>query len=423
MTTCKKKIDLRNPSAADCERAAREAAATAGAPDAPRRVYLDNAATTRVLPEIAEAMREALTGRYGNPSSLHGAGREARKGVEDARAYLARALNAAPPEIVFTSGGTESDNLALFGTARALAGKGRHLVVSAVEHPAVLLAARALEAEGFALTVVGVDGEGRVSPDDVARALRPDTILVSVMHVNNETGVVQPVAEIARLAKARGAVVHTDAVQAFGKIPVDVKALGVDLLTVSAHKIHGPKGAGALYVRKGAALRPVQTGGHQEWDRRPGTENVAGIAGFAAAAERAGRDLPGRVAAARALRDRLERGIAGRIGRARVNGGGAERSPYILNASFEDAEGESMLIALDLEGVCVSTGSACSSGSATPSHVLHAMRLSREEAQGSLRFSFSEETTAEEIDAALGALERVVARLRAMAPPPFDRFR
>jgi cysteine desulfurase len=414
MTSCRKKIDLRAPAAADCARAAREPEA-AGAGAAPRRVYLDNAATTVVLPEVAAAMAEVLTGRYGNPSSLHGAGRDARKALEDARAVVARCLGAAPLEMAFTSGGTESDNLALFGTARALREKGRHLVVSAVEHPAVLSAARALEADGWALTVVGVDGEGRVSPDDVERALRPDTVLVSVMLVNNETGVIQPVAEIARRARARGVAVHTDAVQALGKIPIDAPALGVDLLTVSAHKVHGPKGIGALWSRKGAALRPSQVGGHQEWDRRPGTENVAGIAGFAAAAEIACRDLAGRAAAVGALRDRLERGLSERVGRVRVNGAGAERVPHIASVSVEGAEGESMLIGLDLEGICVSTGSACSSGSATPSHVLAAMGLSRERAQGSLRFSLAGLTIAEEIDAAVEALARVAARLRAIA--------
>jgi cysteine desulfurase len=414
MTSCRKKIDLRAPSSDDCARAARETE-SAGAGGAPR-VYLDNAATTRVLPEVAAAMAEALMGRFGNPSSLHGAGRDARKALEDARAAVARCLGAAPREVVFTSGGTESDNLALFGTARALREKGRHLVTSAIEHPAVLSAARALEAEGWALTVVGVDGEGRVSPDDVERALRPDTVLVSVMLVNNETGVVQPVSEIARRARARGVAVHTDAVQGLGKIPVDVGALGVDLLTISAHKIHGPKGVGALWARAGADLRPSQVGGHQEWNRRPGTENVAGIVGFAVAAGRACRDLPRRAAAVRALRERLERGLTERVGRVRVNGAGAERVPAIASVSVEGAEGESMLIGLDLEGVCVSTGSACSSGSATPSHVLAAMGLPRERAQGSLRLSLSGETTAAEIDAAVEALARVAARLRAIAP-------
>ncbi len=413
MAKCKRTLDLRNPTPADCARAAREPATGA---EGPRRVYLDNAATTRVLPEVAEAMRRVLVERAGNPSSLHAAGREARKLLEDARATVARCLGAAPTELLFTSGGTEADNLALFGAARALRERGRHLVTSAVEHPAVLAAARALEAEGWALTVVGVDGEGHVSPDDVERALRPETTLVSVMLVNNETGVIQPVGEIARRARARGALVHTDAVQAFGKIPVDARDLGVDLLTVSAHKIHGPKGTGALYVRKGTPLRPRQAGGHQEWDLRPGTENVAGIVGFAEAAARAHRDLAGGAEAVAALRGRLERGLAERVGRVRVNGGGAARAPHIASVAVAGAEGEAMLISLDLEGICVSTGSACSSGSAAPSHVLSAMGLPVEAAAGSLRFSLSGETTAEEIDCAIEALARVASRLREIAP-------
>jgi cysteine desulfurase len=424
-------------------------------------VYLDNAATTRVHPSVVEAMTPFLTEGYGNPSSLHAAGRAARKAVDDARAAVARTLGAHPMEVVFTSGGTEADNLALFGAARArrAEGKGGHVVVSAVEHSAVLNAAEALEEEGFAVTRVGVDAAGRVDPGDVGRALRPDTVLVSVMLVNNETGVVQPVAEIARLARASGVLMHTDAVQAFGKIPVDVRDLGVDLLSVSAHKIHGPKGVGALYVRKGTPLRPVQVGGHQEWDRRGGTENVAGIVGFGVAVERAMRELPARCARMEGLRERLERGIIERIERVKVNGGGGkgtgdtsrgtgdegrgtrergtatspvprppspasllspvplhERAPHLLNVSFEGAEGESLLISLDTMGVCVATGSACASGSVEPSHVLTAMGLPLELAQGALRFSVSEETTAEEVDYAVECLVKAVGRLREMSP-------
>jgi len=414
MAGCKRKIDLRRVSAADAARAVREP--SAGNPFGPRRIYLDNAASTPVLPEVAAAMAEALAERYGNPSSLHGAGRDARKAIEDARAVVARVLGAAPAEIVLTSGGTESDNLALFGAAAALRGRGRHVVVSAVEHPAVLAAARALESDGGSLAVVGVDAEGRVSPDDVARALRPDTVLVSVMLVNNETGVIQPVREIARIAHERGVLVHTDAVQALGQIPVDVRALGVDLLTVSAHKIHGPKGSGALYVRKGTPLRPRQAGGHQEGDRRPGTENVAGIVGFAAAASLALRDLPARAAGIRALRDRLEAGLVERVGRVRINGAGADRAPHITSATVAGAGGEALLVSLDLEGICVSTGSACASGGAAPSHVLAAQGLSVEAAAGTLRLSLSGLTTAEEIDRAVETLSRVAMRLRAIAP-------
>jgi cysteine desulfurase len=409
---CKPKLDLRAPAAADVNRALTEAGVPETKDGPTPRIYLDNAATTRVHPAVAATMAHALTDGFGNPSSLHAAGREARKAVEDARAAIARHLRCAPREIVFTSGGTEADNLALFGAARALRAKGAHVVTTAIEHPAVHEAARALESEGVSVTFVGVDAAGRVDPAEIERALRPDTTLVSVMLVNNETGVIQPVAEIARRVRPRGVLVHTDAVQALGKMPVDIGSLGADLLAVSAHKIQGPKGIGALYVRKGVALLPRQIGGHQEWDVRPGTENLPGIVGFAAAVERAHRDLPGRIEALRALRDRLERGLAGRAGGVRVHGAGADRSPAILNASFEGVDGESLLIALDRMGVCVSTGSACASGSAEPSRVLAAMGIPRETAKGAVRFSLSDETTAEEIDAAIGCVERAVTRLR-----------
>jgi cysteine desulfurase len=412
-TGCKTKVDLRAPTASALRRALAEPAGAAPRAASPRRIDLDNAATTRVHPDVIEAMAGTMRKGAGNPSSLHAAGREARKALEDARAAIARHLHAAPREIVFTSGGTEADNLAFFGAARAHRTKGAHVVISAIEHAAVHAAAKALMDEGIAITWVGVDAEGRVSPDAVERSLRPDTILASVMLVNNETGVVQPVAEIARRVRSRGIRMHVDAVQAFGKMAIDAGALGADLLAVSAHKIHGPPGVGALYVRQGVPLHPRQVGGHQEWAVRPGTENVAGVVGFAAAADRAHRKLAERVAALRALRDRLERGLQERVAEVHVYGQEAERSPAILLVGFAGVNGESLLIALDRLGVCVSTGSACATGSAEPSRVLAAMGVPPDTAREAVRFSVADDTTEAEIDEAIACVAQAVAQLRA----------
>ncbi|HEY7678781.1 MAG TPA: cysteine desulfurase family protein [Candidatus Methylomirabilis sp.] len=381
------------------------------------RAYLDHSATTPMAPEALAAMRPYLEARFGNASSLHAWGREARAALEGARDALARAVGAPhPQDLVFLSGGTEADNLAVKGAARAGAGRGRHVVVSAIEHHAVLEAAAVLEAEGFAVTRVPPGGEGRVEPEAVEAALRPGTILAAVMLVNNETGTIQPVAEIAARCRARGVLVHADCVQALGKIPVDVKALGVDLAAFSGHKAYGPKGTGALYVRPGTPMAALAHGGFQERSRRAGTEDVAGAVGFARAARLAvgslheeGRRLAG-------LRDRLEAGLLAAAPGARVNAAGAPRAPHIASLAFEGVAAESLLIALDLEGIAASAGAACSSGSLEPSHVLRAMGLAPERCASSVRFSLGRGTTAEEIEYTIGVVARATERLRAAVP-------
>jgi cysteine desulfurase len=378
------------------------------------RIYLDNSATTPLDAAVLEAMLPALGGIFGNASSIHLFGQEARAVVEEARRAVADLVGADTREVVFTSGGTESDNWALWGTLWGGRRPGGHVVTTRVEHPAVLATCAAMERRGVEVTRVPVDASGRVDPGAVADAVREGTILISVMHSNNETGVVQPVAEIAEIARKRGVPLHTDAVQSAGKVPVDVRELGVDLLSLSAHKIHGPKGVGALWIRKGTPITPFLTGGAQERKRRAGTENVPAIAGFGAAARLAAERLPemgGRVAA---LRDRFERGALMSIPGGSVNGRGP-RLPNITNLSFERLEGEAAVIALDLEGVAASTGSACSSGSLEPSHVLRGMGLRPEVVQGSLRFSLGRQNTEEEIDRALEILGKVVGRLRTLS--------
>jgi cysteine desulfurase len=378
------------------------------------RIYLDNSATTPLDAAVLEAMLPALGGIFGNASSIHLFGQEARAVVEEARRAVADLVGADTREVVFTSGGTESDNWALWGTLWGGRRPGGHVVTTRVEHPAVLATCAAMERRGVEVTRVPVDASGRVDPGAVADAVREGTILISVMHSNNETGVVQPVAEIAEIARKRGVPLHTDAVQSAGKVPVDVRELGVDLLSLSAHKIHGPKGVGALWIRKGTPIAPFLTGGAQERKRRAGTENVPAIAGFGAAARLAAERLPemgGRVAA---LRDRFERGALMSIPGGSVNGRGP-RLPNITNLSFERLEGEAAVIALDLEGVAASTGSACSSGSLEPSHVLRGMGLRPEVVQGSLRFSLGRQNTEEEIDRALEILGKVVGRLRTLS--------
>lgn len=378
------------------------------------RIYLDNSATTPLDAAVLEAMLPALGGIFGNASSIHLFGQEARAVVEEARRAVADLIGADTREVVFTSGGTESDNWALWGTLWGGRRPGDHVVTTRIEHPAVLATCAAMEKRGVEVTQVPVDASGRVDPGAVADAVREGTILISVMHANNETGILQPVAEIAEIARKRGVPLHTDAVQSVGKIPVDVKALGVDLLSLSAHKIHGPKGVGALWIRRGTPIAPFLAGGAQERKRRAGTENVPAIAGFGAAARLAAERLPemgGRVAA---LRDRFEQGALGRIPGGCVNGRGP-RLPNITNVSFERLEGEAAVIALDLEGVAASTGSACSSGSLEPSHVLRGMGLRPEVVQSSLRFSLSRQNTEEEIDRALDILGKVVGRLRTLS--------
>jgi len=386
------------------------------------KVYLDNSATTAMAAEVIEAMLPYFSDEMGNAQSVHSFGQRAKASVEKARREVAALINAAPAEIVFLSGGTEADNLALRGIAEAHGDNGRHIITTKIEHPAVLATCEALEGVGYRVTYLPVSRNGIVSIDDIRQALSDDTILISVMLANNETGTIQPIEEIAGViteARARGLDhlhFHTDAVQAVGKIPVDVNRLGVDLLSLSGHKIHGPKGIGALFVRKGTRLAKLLHGGHHERDRRAGTENVPGIVGLGRAAELARTQLDGRMNRMRDLRDYLEQEVISRYPGVRVNGDKQQRVPNVSNMSFDGIDGESLLIALDLKGIAVSTGSACASGSLEPSHVLQALGLTREEVRGSLRFSLGAFNTRDEIDYGVAVLAETVARLREMIP-------
>lgn len=379
-----------------------------------QRIYLDNSATTRVDDLVLEAMLPCFRQSFGNASSVHLFGQEARSIVEDARRSVAELLGAGTKEIVFTSGGTESDNAALWGIFRSGYRAGNHIVTTKIEHPAILATCKALENAGAEITYVPVNSSGRVDPTAVEAAIRESTLLISVMHANNETGVIQPVEEISEIARRHGVLLHTDAVQSVGKIPVNVRELGVDLLSMSGHKIHGPKGVGVLYVREKTRIVPFMTGGSHERKRRAGTENVPAIAGLGAAARLAGERLTEMGTRVSGLRDRLENEAMTRIAGARVNGS-APRLPNITNLSFDNLEGEAAVIALDLEGIAASTGSACSSGSLDPSHVLNAMGLRPEVVQGSLRFSLCYHNTDEEIDRALQVLDAIVQRLRKLS--------
>ena len=349
---------------------------------------------------------------YGNASSIHHFGQAAKQKLEAARRQVAALIHASPAEVVFTSGGTEADNLAVLGVVRAAGPANAHVIISAIEHSAVMASAAQLEREGAAVTRLPVRLDGTVDPEAVRHALRPETVLVSIMHANNELGTVQPIAAIARIAHEAGVPLHVDGVQALGKIAVDVEALGVDLYSMSGHKLYAPKGVGALYVRKGTRLAPVAFGGHHERDRRPGTENVPSIVALGAACELAGRTLAAESERLAALRDRLEAGVLGRIYGTGVNGARANRTPNTANIYFDGVDGEAMVIALDLRGFAVSTGSACSSGAIAPSHVLLALGLSADRARSSLRFSLGRSTTAEQVDALLDALESSVTHLR-----------
>jgi cysteine desulfurase len=346
---------------------------------------------------------------YGNASSIHHFGQAAKQRLEGARRRLASLIHADPAEIVFTAGGTEADNMAILGVAR---GTGAHVVTTAIEHPAVLMAAGQLQREGHAVTAVRVGTNGIVNPDDIRRALRPDTILVSVMHANNELGTVQPIAEIARVTREAGVLLHVDGVQALGKVPVDVAALGIDLYSMSGHKLYAPKGVGALYVRRGTKLNPIAFGGHHERDRRPGTENVPGIAAFGAAAELAASSLSAESERLSALRDRLEAAVLNRIPGTGVNGARWSRVPNTSNLYFDGVDGEAMVIALDLRGFAVSTGAACSSGALTPSHVLTAIGLAPDRARASMRFSLGRSNDGAQVDALAEAIGDSVAHLR-----------
>jgi cysteine desulfurase len=378
-----------------------------------RCVYLDNNATTPLLPEVYEAMRPYFDERFGNASSIHSFGQQTRAAVESARESVAELLGCRAPEIVFTSGGTEADNLAIAG----LIAPGDHVITSSIEHHAVLQACKHLASTGLDLTILPVDGCGLVNPDDVRRALRSNTKLISIMMANNETGVLQPVEEIGKVAAEAGVFFHTDAVQAAGKVPIDVQRIGCHALSISGHKMHAPQGVGALYLRKGTQVQPLFHGGRHERSRRAGTENVPGIVALGKAAELARNFLHrGDDTNMAAMRDRLEQGICAAVEVANVNGRGVPRVPNTSNIRFDHIEGESLVIALDLQGLAVSTGAACSSGAIEPSHVLIAMGLSKDQARSSIRFSLGKQTTEADIDFAFSIVPETVTRLRELSP-------
>ena len=383
-----------------------------------RRIYLDHNATTPVHPSVLDAMLPFFSGEFGNASSIHGFGQRARAAVETAREQVAALVNARPQEIVFTSGGTESDNHAIFGVVRTAMATGSpvHVITTAIEHEAVLNTCQELEKQGVAVTYLRVSREGLIDVDDLRQAIRPETVLITVMHANNEIGVVQPLQQIGRIAAERGIPLHSDAVQSAGKIPVTVQACGVQLLSLSGHKIYAPKGVGALYVKSGTRLTQFLYGGHHQRGFRPGTENVAGIVGLGKAAELARLSLAENAERIAALRDRLEQGLFVRVADTRANGAGAPRTPNTCNVTFAGIEAEALVIALDLKGVACSTGAACSSGAVEPSHVLTAIGLPAQEARASVRFSLGHSTTQEEIDAVLEIVPAAVAQLRQLSP-------
>lgn len=381
-----------------------------------RKVYLDNAATTALSPRVLEAMLPYFTQHYGNPSSVHAFGREAKQGLDKARDQVAKALHCDPSEVIFTGCGTESDNTVLLGVAQRYGNKGKHIITTNVEHHAILHTCEYLEKQGYSVTYLSVDQDGLVTAEQVAAAIRPDTILVSIMFANNEVGTIMPIQEIGAVCKEKGVLFHTDAVQAVGHIPVDVQAMHIDMLSLSAHKFHGPKGVGALYCRKGIRLPSYIMGGAQEKGRRAGTENVAGIVGLGAAIQLATEQLEENRAKMTALRDRLMTGIQARISEVKLNGHPTNRLPNNVNFSFKYIEGESILLMLDMNGIAASSGSACTSGSLDPSHVLLALGLPHEIAHGSVRLTLGDETTEEDIDYTIDVLEKTVARLRAMSP-------
>jgi len=380
------------------------------------RIYLDYAATTPAHPEVVKAMLPYFTKGFGNPSAIHTYGQEAKGAIEESRDKIARLIGAQNEEIVFTSSGTEADNFALKGVAYANESKGNHIITTPIEHHAVLEVGHFLEKRGFQITCLPVDEYGLVDPDDVRRAITSRTILVSVMHANNEVGTIEPVAEIGKITREAGVYFHTDAVQTTGHLPLNVDELGADLLSMSAHKLYGPKGIGALYIRKGTRLVPFMHGGGQERKRRASTENVPGIVGFGQAAEIALQEMGEETERLTFLRGKLISGLLERIDHTRLNGHPSQRLPNNVNVSISFVEGESMCLRLDLESICASTGSACSTGSLEPSHVLLASGLPHEQAHGSLRFSLGKWTTEEEIDRVLDVLPRIVAKLREMSP-------
>ncbi|MCL2679706.1 MAG: cysteine desulfurase NifS [Dehalococcoidia bacterium] len=380
-----------------------------------KRIYLDYAATTPTDPAVVQAMLPYYSEAFGNPSSLYSYGQENREVLQKARRTVAAAIGADPDEIIFTSCGTEADNAALLGTARANIGKGNHIITTSIEHHAVLETAHAMTKEGFDVTIVPVDGDGIVDPTVIEKAITPKTTLISVMHANNEVGTIQPIAEISRIARGAGVYLHTDAVQTVGHLPVDVDEMGIDLMSVSAHKFYGPKGVGFLYVRSGTRINPFMHGGGQENGRRAGTENVAGIVGMSTALEIALADRDEEAARQTSLRDRLISGLVD-VGGIQLNGHSDKRLPNNVNVSVDYVEGESMMLNLDLDGICISTGSACSSVSAEPSHVLTALNIPPEKAHCSLRLTLGKWTTEEDVERVLEIFPSMVKRLRAMSP-------
>lgn len=379
-------------------------------------IYMDNAATTPVKPEVLEAMLPYFTEKFGNPSSIYSISAENKKAITDARAQIAETIHTTAENIYFTAGGSESDNWALKATAEAYADKGRHIITTKIEHHAILHTCAYLEKKGFEVTYLDVDENGLVDLETLEQAIRPDTILISVMFANNEIGTIEPIAEIGRIAHAHDVLFHTDAVQAYTQVPIDVDAMHIDMMSASAHKINGPKGIGFLYIRKGVKIRSFVHGGAQERRRRAGTENVTGIIGFAKAAELATANMKERTEAERTVRDHLIARIEHEIAYAKLNGDREKRLPNNVNFSFRFIEGESLLIMLDGKGICASSGSACTSGSLDPSHVLLAIGLPHEIAHGSLRLTISDETTLEDADFVVDNLKQIVERLRSMSP-------
>lgn len=381
-----------------------------------KKIYFDHNATTPVAPEVFDAMVPFLKEEWGNPSSIHWAGRAPRKAIDEGREKVCKFFNCSELELIFTSSGTEGDNHAVRGIAYAKKDKGNHIITTKVEHPAIINTCKSLAKEGFETTYLDVDVDGLLSLDALKAAITPKTILISVMYANNETGVVFPIKEIGAIAKERGITFHTDAVQAAGKIPIDTQTLGVDLLTISGHKLYAPKGVAALYVKRGVRLVPLITGGHHERNRRGGTENVAGIVALGKAAEIAMRDMDVEMQLLATLRNRLEKGLGERVPHIKINGHLEKRLPNTANVSFEFVEGESLLLNLDMKGIAASSGSACTSGSLEPSHVLLAMGLTHEMSHGSVRFSLGKSSTVEDIDYLLEVMPPIVERMRSMSP-------